>query len=151
MHYTNFSLTSTPPSTTTYSISSLLSPTNSTAKFPDLAPFATLSVNVTNTGSTTSPYVLLAFLSGSFGPQPYTLKSLVGYQRAASIAGGQSMDMEIKMTLGNLARADEDGNMVLWPGTYSVSLDVDGEMAWNFTLVGDSMKLDSWPAPPGKG
>jgi len=153
LHYTNFSVSMPPPTTTMYNISSLLSSSaqpNGT-KFSDQQTFATLPVTVQNTGDVASPYVLLAFLSGAFGPMPYTLKSLVGYQRATSIEGGQSAMMEIQLTLGNLARADENGNMVLWPGQYSVAFDVDGAAAWNFTLVGNEMALDAWPAPPKAG
>lgn len=37
---------------------------------------------------------------------------------------------------------------MLFPGEYRVGIDVDGSVGWNFTLVGESVVLDSWPAPP---
>lgn len=142
-----------PPRTSTYNISSLLSTSSqaNSTKFPDQGFFVTLPVTVRNTGATSSPYVLLAFLSGSFGPEPYPLKSLVGYQRVTNIESGKSEQVGIQITVGNLARADESGNMVLWPGQYKVTLDVDGTAGWNFTLVGEKAVLDAWPAAPATG
>ena len=52
------------------------------------------------------------------------------------------------MTLGSLARVNTDGDVVLYPGSYRLGVDVDGAVAWEFTLVGDEATLDSWPAAP---
>jgi beta-D-xylosidase 4 len=138
------------PPTSTYNISSIFSVSSqaNTTKFPDQSSFVTLPVTIQNIGATSSPYVLLAFLSGSFGPEPYPLKSLVGYQRVTNIEPGKSEQVGIQITVGNLAVSDERGNMVLWPGQYKVTLDVDGTAGWNFTLVGEKTVLDAWPAAP---
>jgi beta-D-xylosidase 4 len=142
-----------PPPTSTYNISSIFSVSSqaNTTKFPDQSSFVTLPVTIQNIGATSSPYVLLAFLSGSFGPEPYPLKSLVGYQRVTNIEPGKSEQVGIQITVGNLAVSDERGNMVLWPGQYKVTLDVDGTAGWNFTLVGEKTVLDAWPAAPAAG
>jgi hypothetical protein len=42
--------------------------------------FVTIPVSVSNTGSISSYYILLSFLSGNLGPTPYPNKSLVAYQ-----------------------------------------------------------------------
>jgi beta-D-xylosidase 4 len=47
-----------------------------------------------------------------------------------------------------LARVDEGGNTVLYPGKYSLLLDVPTRAVVNFTLVGDQVVLDAWPKPP---
>lgn len=151
LHYTNFTPSLTPPSTNTFKISSLIQPTTNATTYADLRPFLTLPITVTNTGSTNSSYVALAFLSGSFGPTPYPTKSLVAYTRIHGIAAGSSGSGALNLTLGSLARTDENGDLVLYPGSYRLGIDVDGKVGWNFTLVGDEAVLDKWPAAPAFG
>ncbi len=55
------------------------------------------------------------------------------------------------MTLGSLARVNANGDVVLYPGSYRLGIDVDGSVAWEFSLVGDEAILDSWPAAPAFG
>jgi beta-D-xylosidase 4 len=149
LHYTNFSISLTPPASSTYAISDLLS-RNTTAKFKDLIPFITLPISVLNTGTTntTSSYVALAFLSGSYGPAPYPVKSLVAYTRVHDIKAGEVSAAELKMDLGRLGRVDESGDMVLYPGEYRFVVDIDAKAAWNFTLTGEPTVLESWPEVP---
>ncbi len=115
-------------------------------KYKDLLPFVSIPVTVTNTGTVTSDYVVLGFLSGEFGPQPYPIKSLVAYERLHSItAGGGSQTASLQLTLGSLARADASGDLVLYPGNYSLGIDTDARAAVEFTLTGEATALDSWP------
>ncbi|KAF8854303.1 glycoside hydrolase [Acephala macrosclerotiorum] len=153
LHYTNFTVSLSAPATLTYNISSLFSPTTTTnsTKYADLTPFLTLPISVFNTGFVSSSYVALGFLSGSFGPTPYPSKSLVAYTRIHDISPNSSSDGSLKLTLGSLARTDENGDLVLYPGSYSLKVDVDGKAMWNFTLVGEQVVLDSWPTPPAFG
>ena len=151
MHYTSFSASmSSGCSNSTYSISSLLA-ANSSTTFKDLVPFQTIPVNMTNTGSVSSDYVVLGFLSGSFGPTPYPIKSLVAYTRLHNITAGSSQMASLNLTLGSLARVDDAGDVVLYPGDYSLVIDTDAKATWNFTLTGEATMLDSWPAPPPFG
>lgn len=117
----------------------------------DLQHFITIPITVANTGSVTSDYVLLGFLSGTYGPAPYPKKSLVAYQRLHSIKPGQSQTGNLALTLGSLARVDKNGDVVLYPGTYRLGIDVDGSVGWEFTLVGEEAVLDRWPTPPAFG
>jgi beta-D-xylosidase 4 len=148
LHYTNFSTSLTTPSINTFNISSLVQPTTNTTKYADLTPFLTLPITVSNTGSTNSSYVALAFLSGTFGPTPYPSKSLVAYTRLHDITSNSSQKGTLNLTLGSLARTDENGDLVLYPGSYRLGIDVNGEVGWNFTLEGEKVVLDSWPARP---
>lgn len=78
LHYTNFSASITPPDASSFDIISLVAGCNET--YMDRCGFRSVSVAVTNDGSTTaSDYVTLGFLTGSFGPLPYPKKSLVAY------------------------------------------------------------------------
>jgi beta-D-xylosidase 4 len=55
------------------------------------------------------------------------------------------------LNLGSLARVDDNGDVILYPGQYRLGIDVDGNVGWDFNLVGDTAVLDSWPAPPPFG
>lgn len=52
------------------------------------------------------------------------------------------------MDLGRLARVDEDGDMILYPGEYSFFIDIDAKAVWNFTLVGEETVVEAWPKAP---
>ncbi|KAK8132637.1 hypothetical protein PG999_000810 [Apiospora kogelbergensis] len=117
--------------------------------YPDLAPFATVSVTVANTGSTnvTSDYVVLLFAKGGeYGPAPHPNKSLVGFARAHSVAPGATAEVTLPLTLGALARGDAEGSLVLWPGKYTLVLDVDGRDTWDFEITGDEVVLEKLAA-----
>jgi beta-D-xylosidase 4 len=151
LHYTNFSISIAEPSQTSYDISTLLSKcNNATYKYLDLCPFSTVNVTVTNTGTTTSDFVTLGFISGQFGPQPYPLKELVAYERLFNIPGGATATASLNLTLGSLARRDEDGNAMLYPGDYGLLVDVPTQAVMNFTLTGSPAVLDQWPQPNGR-
>ncbi len=150
LHYTNFSASITSPVMQSYDIAALTS--NCTEKYLDRCSFLSspLSVTVSNTGATASDYVTLAFLTGSFGPTPYPKKSLVAYQRLFNIAGGAADTARLNLTLGSLARYDEQGNRVLYPGDYAVVIDTVPLAMVNFTLTGGQRVLDKWPQPSGR-
>jgi beta-D-xylosidase 4 len=95
--------------------------------------------------------VILGFLSGSLGPTPYPKKSLVAYTRLHDITAGSSQTGLLNLTLGSLARANDNRDMVLYPGDYNSVIDTDAKAVWNFTLTGDAVTLDSRPAPPPFG
>lgn len=157
LHYTNFSAEVTAgPDGKTFAIADLVSScgTNTTAKL-DLCPFTSLAVSVTNTGAVDSDYVALAFLTGSFGPLPRPKSSLVAYDRLHSIAAGSSQTAALNLTLGSLARVDENGDKVLYPGDYAVLIDIPDQplASVNFTLTGDDAGtvIESWPRLPTEG
>ncbi|KAK8008826.1 hypothetical protein PG991_011377 [Apiospora marii] len=112
--------------------------------YPDLAPFATVSVTVSNTGTSnvTSDYVVLVFARGEHGPAPRPNKSLVGFARAHGVAHGATTEVALPLTLGALARGDGGGNLVLWPGRYTLALDVDERDTWDFEITGDEVVLE---------
>lgn len=146
LHYTNFSASITSKLQQSYAISDLMQSCNTT--YLDRCPFASVQVEVTNDGKTTSDYVTLGFLAGSFGPQPYPKKSLVSYQRLFAIKGGSSKTATLNLTLGSLSRVDEKGNKVLHPGDYSLLIDNGPLVSVNLTLTGSEAMLDKWPQPP---
>jgi beta-D-xylosidase 4 len=148
MHYTNFSASVDSGLEKQYAISNLVSLCNQT--YLDRCPFASVEIDVKNDGSTTSDYVTLGYISGNHGPTPQPKKSLVAYQRLFDIAGGSSGNAVLNLTLASLARVDELGNKVLYPGEYSLLIDNHPLASYNFTLTGEEagVVLDEWPQPP---
>jgi beta-D-xylosidase 4 len=148
LHYTDFSA-SIQSFGDSFAISDLMSSCNETYK--DKCAFKTISVDVKNTGTTTSDYSTLAFIGGSHGPEPYPNKRLATYTRLHSITGGSTATAKLKMTLGSLGRVDETGSTYLYPGDYSIMIDTQPLAVSNFTLTGSAMCLDDWPQPPTPG
>jgi len=148
MHYTNFSATISTQLQQSYAISSLASGCNGTGGFLERCPFASVDVQVHNIGNVTSDYVTLGYMAGTFGPAPYPKKSLVSYKRLHNIAGGATGTATLNLTLASLARVDELGNKVLYPGDYSLQIDNNALATINFTLTGEQAVLDMWPQPP---
>ncbi|KAK6949596.1 hypothetical protein Daesc_009679 [Daldinia eschscholtzii] len=148
LHYTTFepSFTSDAFAEKTYSISDLLD--GCSAKYLDLCPFETVGISVKNTGNVTSDFVALAFLSGEYGPVPHPIKELAAYTRVKGVKPGEAKDAKVGLTLGDLARVDEQGNTVLYPGTYKFLLDVPTQATTSFELTGDAKVLIEFPQPP---
>lgn len=156
LHYTNFS-TAWGPRTLRplYSISSLVRGKGEygrpTTAINDLTPFATVSAVITNTGPRhASDYVALLFLSSAdAGPAPRPNKSLVAFSRAhnVTIGRGGAQEVSLPLTLGSLARADENGDLTIYPGHYTLSLDVDARLTLGFTLVGEPAVIETLPRP----
>jgi beta-D-xylosidase 4 len=115
---------------------------------PDLCPFPKVGITVQNAGNATSDFVALAFLSGDYGPAPYPLKTLAAYTRLAGVAPGATAKATLSMTLGNVARTDVQGNLVLYPGKYTLLLDVPTSDSVSFELTGQAVTLDQFPQPP---
>ncbi|KAH9874022.1 hypothetical protein IAQ61_004650 [Plenodomus lingam] len=150
LHYTNFSATVTSPMQQSYRIADLMSTCKNTTSITlERCAFTSVDISVTNTGAVASDYVTLCYISGSHGPAPHPKKSLVGYQRLFGIAAGASDTARIDLTLESLARVDEVGNKVLYPGEYSLMVDNAPLAAVAFRLTGEEEVLDFWPQPGG--
>ncbi|KAI1377263.1 glycoside hydrolase family 3 protein [Hypoxylon crocopeplum] len=145
LHYTSFDVSVEPVGS--FDIPSIISECRSLGhEHLDQCPLSTLAVKVENTGTVKSDYVALAFASGSYGPAPHPNKTLMGYQRLHDIEPGQAQTAQVPVKLAQLARFDNGGNRVLYPGTYRVAVDTDPEKATcKFTLTGEPAVLETWP------
>lgn len=115
----------------------------------DVRESTAVNLTVTNTGSVTSDYVALLFIvTHEAGPTPYPLQTLVGYTRAAQIEGGESREtVSVEVTREALARTSEKGDLVLYPGSYTLLVDVGQRQTevGSFTLEGEEVVLDKFP------
>ncbi|OBZ79020.1 putative exo-1,4-beta-xylosidase xlnD [Grifola frondosa] len=146
LHYTTFGFEWAAAPASTYSIQTLMGDARKTAGFTDLAPLDTFAVRVSNTGKVTSDYVALLFVSGTFGPAPHPNKQLVSYTRVHGLAAGEHTTATLPVTLGSIARADEAGNMWVYPGSYKLALDATGLLTHEFTLTGTAAQITTWPS-----
>ncbi|KAI0833925.1 glycoside hydrolase family 3 protein [Hypoxylon sp. FL0890] len=153
LHYTNFTTSIVAPEDgkdcACWDIANLTSNCSAVSHI-DQCPFQTIPVTVSNTGATTSDFVTLGFIAGAHGPEPYPIKRLVAYQRLHNVTAGEQQTANLTLTLGSLGRRDEEGNLVLYPGEYSLLVDVPTQAVWNFTLQGEAFVLDEWPRDTGK-
>lgn len=148
LHYTNFDVSWASKKLGPYNTASLGHVSKS--QYPDTAAFDTFHIDVKNTGKVTSDYVALLFASTkNAGPAPYPIKTLVGYARAPSIKPGETRSVSLDVTLGAIARTAENGDLVLYPGTYTLEVDVGQHYPTaEFQVNGPDKVLDSFPQPP---
>jgi beta-D-xylosidase 4 len=146
LHYTTFDAKFASNGTVTYDIAAIMG--NCTNQYPDTCTISSIPVTITNIGNRTSDFVALTFIKGEVGPAPYPLKTLISYTRVRDVKGSQTKSAEMQLTLGNLARVDEMGNTVLYPGEYTVLLDEPTNAQIKVVVKGEETVLDKWPQPP---
>nr|AJK31203.1 Xyl3A [Humicola insolens] len=128
-------------------IQSLLADCKNTYK--DTCALPPLEVQVTNRGPRhTSDYVALVFITETPGPKPHPLKSLATYGRLRNIKPGRTERAKLEWTVASLARHDKDGNSILYPGRYTLVLDVPQKDEVVVELSGKEEVLDVWPVDP---
>lgn len=148
LHYTTFDFDWVSTPKTSYEISSLSNSSYGQVK-TDITPFTDVVASVKNVGglaSMTSDYVGLLFISSkNAGPAPYPNKSLVSYARLHDVPVNGTLKLTLPLTLGSLARADENGDLTIYPGDYMISLDINAKLSFNFTLKGEPLVVDVLP------
>ncbi|KAL4874572.1 glycoside hydrolase superfamily [Aspergillus karnatakaensis] len=144
LHYTTFDVAWGKESFGPYDVTTLTEGDRA-----DLNVVDTFSLAVTNTGDVTSDYVALVFASAQeVGPQPAPIKTLVGYSRAAQIKPGEARDVEIEVTVASLVRGLSDGSVALYPGDYTLLVDVEQDYPTaSFTITGESQVIEKFPLP----
>ncbi|KAK5704338.1 hypothetical protein LTR97_003356 [Elasticomyces elasticus] len=147
LHYTTFSYEWCTLPKDSYDIGTLVGSTSpgsygGSPSVNDASPWVTVAVNIGNTGKVNSDYVGLVFAAtDNAGPAPYPNKWLVSYARLHGLAAGASEELQLSINLGALARANADGDLVIYPGDYQLLLDYDSCLTFNFTLTGESRVL----------
>ncbi|KAJ9355470.1 CAZyme family GH3 [Paecilomyces variotii] len=156
LFYTTFSVSESSSSTkslsvrggNSYNIVDLLSQSHAGYEYIEQVPFLNFTVTVKNTGKTASPYSAMLFANTTnAGPAPYPNKWLVGFDRLPEINPGESTTLTIPVAIGSVARTDEDGNRILYPGTYDLALNNERDAVVSFTFTGDATVLERWPSP----
>ncbi|KAE8367275.1 putative exo-1,4-beta-xylosidase xlnD [Aspergillus caelatus] len=132
--------------TSSFNIEDVLARPHPGYKLVEQMPLFNFTVDVTNTGDRVSDYTAMAFINTTTaGPAPYPNKWLVGFDRLSAVEPGSSKTMVIPVTVDSLARTDELGNRVLYPGRYEVALNNERDVVLGFTLTGEKAVLFKWP------
>ncbi|KAF4448555.1 hypothetical protein F53441_8032 [Fusarium austroafricanum] len=118
------------------------------ATYSDTCALPPIQVSVKNTGGIASDFVSLVFIKSNVGPKPYPLKTLAAYGRLNDIAPSATKDITLPWTLDNIARREANGDLVLYPGTYTLLLDEPTQAKVEVTLTGKKVTLDKWPKDP---
>ncbi|KAH9841234.1 Glycoside hydrolase family 3 protein [Teratosphaeria destructans] len=129
----------------TYNITDVLAQPHAGYEFAEQAPLLNFTFTVENTGDLTSDYSAMLFVSTTSGPTPRPIKWLVGIDRVADIAPGGCSTLVILVSIGALARADNDGNLVVCPGSYTLALNNEASVTYKFTLTGTPATIAKWP------
>ncbi|KAJ6474666.1 beta-xylosidase [Mycena vitilis] len=147
LSFTSFNLAFTGAPQASYDIQAIVA-AGSSAEHLDLALFDTFSVLVHNTGKVASDFVALLFMNTTAGPGPYPNKELVAYARAKGVGAGQTATSSLTVTLGSIARVGSDGSAWLYPGDYTLLVDVPTAVTHHFQLTGTQAQITKWPANP---
>ena len=146
LHYSNFSFAWEAQPEDTYDISAVTQKAEKEGGYKDLAPFVTVKATVENTGTRASDYVGLLFISSDdAGPAPRPIKSLISYARARAIEASGKQTLEFPLTLASLARANEAGDLVVYPGLYSLVMDIEHGLNTTFSLTGEEAVIEALP------
>ncbi len=142
LHYTTFNVSWAKKDFGSYDSASLTK-----GEQPHLNVVDTFSLAVTNTGGTVSDYVALIFASSAdAGPQPAPIKTLVGYTRASGIKPGETRKVDVEVTVAPLTRGRSDGGVVLYPGKYTLLVDVNEENPTSgFSIKGHPQVIERLP------
>ncbi|KAJ5610398.1 glycoside hydrolase superfamily [Penicillium lagena] len=150
LHYTEFNFEWEEALDHEYNIQQLvaLRQRNHGGPVNDNTHFATVKARVKNVGPEASDYVGLLFLSSNnAGPTPRPNKSLVSYLRLHDITTSSEQIAYFPLTFGSLARADENGSLVIFPGDYKIALDIFESLTFKFSLRGKPVVVDTLPMP----
>ncbi|KAJ1018541.1 hypothetical protein NDA16_004823 [Ustilago loliicola] len=144
LHYTSFIANLTQPSP--YAIPTTPAPKGPDGTHAEQITVADVQGKVKNTGTTTSDYTALLFARHSNGPAPYPKKTLVGYTKLKALQPGEQRSVTVKVTQAALARADEEGNQILYPGKYELELDTEEHKlaSTTLTLTGNQANVIPW-------
>ncbi|KAG9253969.1 glycoside hydrolase superfamily, partial [Emericellopsis atlantica] len=147
LHYTEFDASFVSLCNSTLDIQSLVFGCDD--EHLDMCPLPSIPIRVTNSGERTSDFVALMYVKSENGPEPHPIKTLSAYSRLQEIKAGETRRARLGWKLANLARVDEQGNTVLYPGTYTLMLDEPAQASIEIKLTGEEAILDDWPADPG--
>ncbi|KAK7943497.1 glycoside hydrolase family 3 protein [Apiospora aurea] len=143
LHYTKFNFTWESTVEKSYAIADVVAAAKGDdgGVLNDIAPFAKVSARVTNTGQRASDYpergTGTAAQQGAGVVRPVARPRGRGWRNTAGTS----------LTLGSLARADENGDLTIFPGDYKLAVDNDESLTFEFSLAGEPAVIETLPTP----
>ncbi|RAL16989.1 beta-xylosidase XylA [Aspergillus homomorphus CBS 101889] len=130
----------------TFNITTLTSRPHPHTTTVEQQPLLNFTAAIKNTGPRDSDYSALVYANtSSAGPAPYPNKWLVGFDRLGHIKKGETRVLTVPVAVDRLARVDERGDSVLFPGRYELALNNEREVVVSVELVGSPAVLKKWP------
>ncbi|GLA25712.1 hypothetical protein AnigIFM63326_002480 [Aspergillus niger] len=148
LFYTTFAESSS--NTTTkevkLNIQDILSQTHEELASITQLPVLNFTANIKNTGKLESDYTAMVFANTSdAGPAPYPKKWLVGWDRLGEVKVGETRELRVPVEVGSFARVNEDGDWVLFPGTFELALNLERKVRVKVVLEGEEEVVLKWP------
>ena len=145
LFYTSFEEEECGDSSSSYNITDLFAQPHPDYEYIEQAPLLTFEAEVMNTGDVESDYSAMLFASTTSGPEPRPNKWLVGITRDGPLPAGGSCTVSFTVSLGALARVNEAGDLVVFPGDYELALNNERSVVHKLTLTGNAVAVAKWP------
>lgn len=145
LFYTTFEESTKSSSAGPFNIQDILAPTHPGHGRVEQKTLLNFTATVENTGDVKSDYTGLIFANTTAGPAPYPNKWVVGFDRLGGLESGDSQTLTVPVSIESVARTDEKGNRVLYPGSYELALNNERSVVVSFELKGDKAVILSWP------
>ncbi|KAL2816043.1 glycosyl hydrolase family 3 N terminal domain-containing protein [Aspergillus cavernicola] len=145
LFYTTFEEQGDSTETRTFNIQDLLTGPHPGYDYVEQQTLLNFTATITNTGDRESDYTAIVYVNTTAGSAPYPNKWLVGFDRLGALEGGDSQTLTVPVSIGSVARTDEQGNRVLYPGRYELALNNDRSVVISFDLEGEEAVLLKWP------
>ncbi|KAL4883164.1 glycoside hydrolase superfamily [Aspergillus karnatakaensis] len=150
LFYTTFEETSGSRDGETFNIQQLLTAPHLGYDRVEQQTLLNFTANVENTGETVSDYTGIVFVNTTAGPSPYPNKWVVGFDRLGHLEPAGTETFEVPVSINSIARTNERGDRILYPGQYELALNNERSVVVSFTLEGEEAVLLSWPEDPNK-
>ncbi|KAL3475535.1 glycosyl hydrolase family 3 C-terminal domain-containing protein [Aspergillus californicus] len=148
LFYTTFDEEAVPLEKNTYNIQDVLTGPHPGYDYVEHKTLLNFTATITNSGERESDYTAMVFVNTTAGPSPQPIKWLVGFDRLGGLQSGDSQTLTVPVTIDSVARTDEEGNRVLYPGHYELALNNERSVVVSFDLEGEEAVLLKWPENP---
>ncbi|PYH94855.1 hypothetical protein BO71DRAFT_440732 [Aspergillus ellipticus CBS 707.79] len=145
LFYSTFSTSGNQTTGASYNIQDVLAQPPSDMNSVSQTTLLNFTVQVTNTGNTASAWTGIVFANTTAGPAPLPNKWVVGFDRLSVLKKGETQVFNVPVTVENIARVNEAGDWVVYPGRYELALNNERSVVGKFELVGDEAVVVKWP------
>ncbi|KAL4966150.1 beta-xylosidase XylA [Aspergillus stella-maris] len=145
LFYTTFEESGEKDSAGKFDIQEALTAPHPDVEYVEQQVLLNFTASVKNTGERESDYTGLVFVNTTAGPEPLPNKWVIGFDRLGGLQPGDEQTFTVPVTVESVARTDEKGNRVVYPGKYELALNNERSVVLGFELTGQEAVILSWP------
>ncbi|KAL4954347.1 Exo-1,4-beta-xylosidase xlnD [Aspergillus filifer] len=145
LFYTTFEENGEKESAGKFDIQEALTAPHPDVEYVEQQVLLNFTATVKNTGERESDYTGLVYVNTTAGPKPLPNKWVVGFDRLGGLQPGDEQTFTVPITIESVARTDEKGNRVVYPGKYELALNNERSVVLGFELTGQEAVILSWP------